>query len=1145
MFRNTTRAVAILVLTFASGPIGGAHQPNPVDVVRSWRATERLVRTARRDARLARQSTPSQQAATGPVARQTANGGLERWIEKASGGGGTWRPLDGRPTLRSGGDDDGGGWTDPDQQGPAGTQSELSIAVDSTGQHVVIAMNDFRGFAASPLSVSGFAYSDDGGATFTDGGQLPVTVPTSTLGGQTYPQVYGDPDVKYLGGSTFVYFSLMVARYGPTGLVETLGVHRSTDYGHTWTGPFEVPAATNPNGLVDANGFAMDAADKEFADVDPDSGRVVLSWSNFTSVAMGGVEISVTYSDDLATAATPTWAVRRVIAATAADGQAAIPRFAGNGSPNAYVAWQRYTGYYTDTIAFSRSTDNGVTWSAPIQVSPNFVTMDQVLGNDRVHSFPGMAVDTSTGPYRGSIYLVYANNNTLDGADILFRRSTDGGVTFSAGILLNSRPGGDRAQWFPWITVDRTTGRVYVSYYDQGAGTSGDLTETTFLYSDDGGTTWHKPSAATDRPFHAGYGNDTSQPNLGDYNQAVAQGGELFMVWAGNPQIVSFTDGQPSTQMTVPDVIFKRAPTPGASLRLGTVSAVDAGGNGYIDPGEDVRLTLPLVNYAQNPLFAAGISSIAATLSTSTAGVSVTEDASAYPDAAPGATSVNTADYKLTVSPAFVPGTRIELALTVSSSDGSTTLLHTLTTGTPVATTLLSESFDGVAPGSLPAGWVAAHGAGSNTVPWTTSNTFNAGNNGAFHPNADDAADPALWERLFSPSFVVPTDADYVVVEFDTKYDTENDPNLRTLAYDGFFLRVTDLTTGRTLRSVLAEAFAEELITGDLQHYPRHLPRSGHPSYFEDMSVWAGDSGGIRHVRLKLPGMAGSTAQLRFEFTQDSNSTCADLRPGHPCGVLIDNVVVRSVVSMQADLSVTKSAPSSVLSGGSLAYTLVASNNGVDATRSTASQVTISDPIPAGTTFASVSAPTGWSCQTPSPGNGGTITCTKATMGPGETATFRVVVNVACATPDGTLIANTATVGASSPPDPDLGNNSATATVTVLNPPPSIANASATPALLWPPNHKLVTVTIDYVLSDSCGTLTSSLSVTSSEPITGTGPEDLSPDWIVLDAHHVQLRAERADDGPGRTYTITITATNEQGGTSATNVTVFVPRRGK
>ena len=46
------------------------------------------------------------------------------------------------------------------------------------------------------------------------------------------------------------------------------------------------------------------------------------------------------------------------------------------------------------------------------------------------------------------------------------------------------------------------------------------------------------------------------------------------------------------------------------------------------------------------------------------------------------------------------------------------------------------------------------------------------------------------------------------------------------------------------------------------------------------MSVWAGDSQGVKHVRLRLPGMAGSTAQLRFEFTQDAIGTCADVRPG-------------------------------------------------------------------------------------------------------------------------------------------------------------------------------------------------------------------------------------------------------------------------
>src|SRR5262249_60831857 len=117
----------------------------------------------------------------------------------------------------------------------------------------------------------------------------------------------------------------------------------------------------------------------------------------------------------------------------------------------------------------------------------------------------------------------------------------------------------------------------------------------------------------------------------------------------------------------------------------------------------------------------------------------------------------------------------------------------------------------------------------ANTVPWVTSNTFNAGNNGAFHQNAADgpaSGSPTRFERLFSPSFVVPANSDYVTVDFDTKYDTEDDPSFNILAYDGFTLRTTDLTAGRTLRSNLAEAFAEEFTTGSLQHQPKHLPRS-------------------------------------------------------------------------------------------------------------------------------------------------------------------------------------------------------------------------------------------------------------------------------------------------------------------------------
>ena len=111
-------------------------------------------------------------------------------------------------------------------------------------------------------------------------------------------------------------------------------------------------------------------------------------------------------------------------------------------------------------------------------------------------------------------------------------------------------------------------------------------------------------------------------------------------------------------------------------------------------------------------------------------------------------------------------------------------------------------------------------------------------------------------------------------------------------------MRVTDFTPGRLLRSELVEAFEDELTTGSIQHFPKHFPRSGNANYFQDMSAWAGFSNGFQHVHMRLQGMQGSTVQLRFEYTQDSNGICSDVRPGHSCGVMFDNVVVNSVVSV-------------------------------------------------------------------------------------------------------------------------------------------------------------------------------------------------------------------------------------------------------
>lgn len=108
-------------------------------------------------------------------------------------------------------------------------------------------------------------------------------------------------------------------------------------------------------------------------------------------------------------------------------------------------------------------------------------------------------------------------------------------------------------------------------------------------------------------------------------------------------------------------------------------------------------------------------------------------------------------------------------------------------------------------------------------------------------------------------------------------------------------------------------------------------------------------------------------------------------------------------------------------------------------------------------------------------------------------------------------------------------------------PAPVISGASATPEVLWPPNHGIVDVTIDYTVTDSCPN-TCVLTVSSNEPLNGTGDGNTSSDWQVIDAHHVLLRAERAGKGGGRIYTVNVTCTNDTNKrSSSTTLMVLVP----
>ncbi|MDT5123532.1 MAG: hypothetical protein QOC96_3014, partial [Acidobacteriota bacterium] len=124
-----------------------------------------------------------------------------------------------------------------------------------------------------------------------------------------------------------------------------------------------------------------------------------------------------------------------------------------------------------------------------------------------------------------------------------------------------------------------------------------------------------------------------------------------------------------------------------------------------------------------------------------------------------------------------------------------------------------------------------------------------------------------------------------------------------------------------------------------------------------------------------------------------------------------------------ADLAVTKNGPDTATADSDVPYTIEVRNLGPD----DATNVSLSDPLPDGMTFVSVTQNSGpsWLCSSPSVGTNGTITCTIASLPANTDSTFTLVGHIPPGTPPGTFFSNIA--GVSSDNDPNDENNSSTA----------------------------------------------------------------------------------------------------------------------
>ena len=251
----------------------------------------------------------------------------------------------------------------------------------------------------------------------------------------------------------------------------------------------------------------------------------------------------------------------------------AIDTTSGPGRGNIYQVWSPFYNYVSDpNRIFTRSTNGGGSWMNPIglsgypyfgtlEVGPNgqlyVVGADAAVGSDNfwvnrslnitnssvtpifdqtvsvslggplVFGLPGLnpdgllgqvwiAVDRSSGPTRGNVYLLCSvTNDPGNLVNVMFSRSTNGGATWSAPQRINDdSPTQHAAHWFGTVSV-APNGRVDACWNDTRRSTNNSLSELYYSWSDDGGVTW-----AANRPLSPQFNQSLGYPQqnkMGDY----------------------------------------------------------------------------------------------------------------------------------------------------------------------------------------------------------------------------------------------------------------------------------------------------------------------------------------------------------------------------------------------------------------------------------------------------------------------------------------------------------------------------------------------------------------------------------------------------------------------------------------------------
>jgi BNR repeat-like domain len=465
------------------------------------------------------------------------------------------------------------------------SRNTTTLAASEEGQELLAGWDDFQGFCGPPTNracppqdppgLSGFAFSTDGGETWTDGGSPYPIGPAWTAG---HPWV----DRGGEGDQEIFYFTSRMRTSAVGTNSAGIGIHR----GHFGAGTFvwddaQIINSSNPKDFYSRQSIAA-AKDA--------SGAAYIALSNIDEIcgiaAAGYGQIEVWRTHD----GGDTWQGPVVVSPDtfspsdpndpncgATGTQQVIPVVSIGTQGEVYVVWQY--GPFIDAVgntatrsklAFSRSLDGGVTFSAPqfiAEYNNNRADPPVGYGKNRMNDQPRMAVAAS-GVYRGRIYVTFyaplqevsgaATAQTIVSIQSYILYSDDQGQTWTSPAAITPqlpatgvkrfwptptvRPGGDldviflesqETQATPNPTDIECNVQVGAALFRKGPLSS--LVNTYWIQSHDGGVTFSEPLRVSDETSNwcqAAYTfSGGLYSNFGDYLGIGSGGNRTFALW--------------------------------------------------------------------------------------------------------------------------------------------------------------------------------------------------------------------------------------------------------------------------------------------------------------------------------------------------------------------------------------------------------------------------------------------------------------------------------------------------------------------------------------------------------------------------------------------------------------------------------------